>query len=133
MQERARFPKANIGCVQSVKLMLRAVCVLCLTSREKKLRKFIEKGEGKLSKALDLRTIVRYQHALKTMLALFLTRDSRRLMPVQRRTRLLYEQQSLLVASPRVSGGALQQEMAVGRAIAAYRPTGTTAREGAPR
>ena len=59
--------------------------------QDKRLERILRKGSDKIEKMLDIRTIVKHQRTLETLKRLLVPKQTRKLIHMQRRTRVLEE------------------------------------------
>ena len=62
--------------------------------------RFVSEGYDDLSRSLDIRTIVRYQRSVRTLLRLLLSKPSRKLINFQRKMRVLEMNNSSSSSAP---------------------------------
>ena len=60
------------------------LCRFCSRDKDRKLNKILLKAEKKIEKALDTRTLIKYQQTLASLKRLFLSNKSRKLLKLQR-------------------------------------------------
>ena len=85
-RSRKRFTRLDLGLVQKLRYSLYSFCLSKSTQRKQKVFK---KGLERIEDSLDIRAIIRNQRALKILQSLTLTKLSRQLIHIQRKTTVL--------------------------------------------
>ena len=85
-KSRDRFTKLKLTLIDKLKFSLYS---FCLSRGSNKKKKVFEKGLSQLENALDTRSIIRNQRALRILLSFSLSKTSRKLIHLQRRTTVL--------------------------------------------
>ena len=65
-----------------VKFFYWFLCKFCSKKKDRKLNKILSKSEKKVGKALDTRTLIKYQQTLASLKRLFLSNKSRKLLKI---------------------------------------------------
>ena len=86
VKNRGRFTKLKLTLIDKFKFSLYS---FCLSQGSNKKIKVFEKGLSQLENALDTRSIIRNQRALRILLSFSLSKTSRKLIHLQRRTTVL--------------------------------------------
>ena len=79
------FVKLSLTFFQRFRQIFLRCCFCIALERDRKIKRFVDKGQDKLSKALDIRKIVYQQRYLNTLLRLEFRHVARSLMRLQRR------------------------------------------------
>ena len=71
------FKEFKLSFCEQLRLLLNGcICMPCLTRRDRQIQKQLALGDDRLGKALDTRTIVKYQRVLITLLSLNLSKPA---------------------------------------------------------